>query len=528
MVGIREKFMTAYKSLAGHYLFKNASITATLSGAGVVSGLILDALILSAFGVGEQTDALFTALTLPLLITSLLAIQGPKVLIPVFTEYFGRNDQANAWRLLSNLLTTGFCALIGISLVGMALSGVIVPLQILGLPTDTVYLAVWLSRILFWLVLCQGLASILQSVLYAQERYLISSAGRLVANCLTISVVVLGHAHFGIEAVAAGMLVGWLGYVAVLALALCAHGFRYRWVFQPADRELQALARSFRYPLTGHVLGESGMLLQNLLSSFLGSGSLSVVRYASRIVQSVAGIFLSSVIQVTFPLISKHAAERDLKAQRQTLLKSIQLLTGVGLPICIWLVLAAKPLIILLFERGEFSRADAALTSVVLGLMVPSILLSRLATVAQTLFYANLDTRTPFISDLIFTVSHTVLALSLVGLLGVLGLPMAVSLAPLITAAYIIAKLQSRFGPIGWSELWAFGVRLSATCAMAAVGFALGTRLTTVTTVSYSSAKILDFAVPTTLGVCAFIAGAFLFRLIDGSSAMHLKLRTDR
>src|SRR5262245_8621548 len=190
--------MNASKSFPAHYLFKNASITATLSGAGVASGLILDALILGAFGVGEQTDALFTALTLPLLITSLFAIQGPKVLIPVFTEYFSRNDQANAWGLLSNLVTTGFCALVGISFVGMALSGVIVPLQILGLEANTVSLAVWLSRILFWLVLCQGLASILQSVLYAQERYLISSSGRLVANSLTISVVMLGHANFGI------------------------------------------------------------------------------------------------------------------------------------------------------------------------------------------------------------------------------------------------------------------------------------------------------------------------------------------
>src|SRR5713226_1693362 len=143
-------------------MFKNASITSTLAGLGVASGLILDALILSAFGVGYQTDALFTALTLPLLITSVFSIQGPKVLIPVFTEYFSCNDQAAAWRLLSNLVTTGFFVFVGICFAGMALSGVIVPLQIPGLESKAISLAVWLSRILFWLILCQGLASILQ------------------------------------------------------------------------------------------------------------------------------------------------------------------------------------------------------------------------------------------------------------------------------------------------------------------------------------------------------------------------------
>ena len=59
-----------------HYIFKNASTTAALSGLGVVSGLILDAMILSAFGVGSQTDAFFTALTIPLLIANVFLIQA--------------------------------------------------------------------------------------------------------------------------------------------------------------------------------------------------------------------------------------------------------------------------------------------------------------------------------------------------------------------------------------------------------------------------------------------------------------------
>src|SRR5262245_5766532 len=105
--------MQAYKRSSG-YIFKNASISSRLSGLGVASGLILDALILSAFGIGYQTDALYTAFTLPLLIASVFSIQGPKVLVPVFTEYFSRNDQATAWGLLSNLVTSGFFVFVGV------------------------------------------------------------------------------------------------------------------------------------------------------------------------------------------------------------------------------------------------------------------------------------------------------------------------------------------------------------------------------------------------------------------------------
>jgi putative peptidoglycan lipid II flippase len=506
--------MQSYKSSSRH-IFKHASITATLSGAGVASGLILDALILSAFGVGYQTDAFLTALTLPLLITSVFSIQGPKVLVPVFTEYFGRNDHPTAWGLLSNLLTVGFFVFAAICLAGMALSGVIVPVQILGLEATAVSLAVQLSRMLFGLVVCQGLASILQSALFAQQRYLFSSSGKLVTNSVTIIVVACGYTSLGIHAVAAGMLLGAFVHVAVLALALSAQGFQYRWVCQPSDLKLREIATAFRYPLTGHVLGEAGTLLQNFLGSFLGSGSLTVVRYASRIVQAMAGILLGSVVQVTLPLVSKHAAVRDVRAQRKTLLESIQLLCGVGLPISIWLVLAAQPMLVLLFERGAFSRADAALTGVIIGLMTPDILLGRIVSVAQTLFYANNDLRTPFMSTLIFTFAHTVLAILLVGLLGVLGLPIAVSLASLSNTIYMIWKLQCRFGPIGWHEMWGFACRLSAAIMLATVGFTLGARLATATAVSYALAKLLDFAVPTAFGFCSFMTGALLFRLID-------------
>ncbi|PYO51808.1 MAG: hypothetical protein DMD84_11535, partial [Candidatus Rokuibacteriota bacterium] len=80
------------KSPTWHYIFKHASTTASLNGLGVVSGLILDALILGAFGLSAQTDAFFTALTVPLLITNVFAAQGPKVLIPVFSDCFRRQD----------------------------------------------------------------------------------------------------------------------------------------------------------------------------------------------------------------------------------------------------------------------------------------------------------------------------------------------------------------------------------------------------------------------------------------------------
>jgi len=257
------------------------------------------------------------------------------------------------------------------------------------------------------------------------------------------------------------------------------------------------------------------MILQNVLGSFLGSGNVTVMRYASRIVQAIAGILLGSVVQVTLPLIAKYAAANDLRLQRKTLLESIQLLSVVGLPVCIWLVLSAEPLVVLFFQRGAFSAADAALTALIIRFMVPDLLLGRIVSVTQTLFYANSDLRTPLISTIIYTAVNTVFAVVLARLLGVVGVPIAVSLASVSNTIYMVSRLQLRFGPLGWSEMRGFTCRLFATCVVGGGGFAIGTKLVTITTVSYSLTKFLAVAMPTAFGMCLFIMGAFLFRLID-------------
>src|SRR5262249_23673156 len=151
-----------------------------------------------------------------------------------------------------------------------------------------------------------------------------------------------------------------------------------------------------------------------------------------------------------------------------TLLESIQLLTVVGVPVCVWLGLGAERLVVLLFERGEFTQADAVLTGLLIRLMVPSVLLDRIVSITQTLFYANGDFRTPLVSTLIKPLGHTVFAILLVRAFAVAGLPTAVSLASLSNTIYMLRKVNIRFGPLGWSEIWDLPVRLGASCAVGA------------------------------------------------------------
>jgi len=82
------------------------------------------------------------------------------------------------------------------------------------------------------------------------------------------------------------------------------------------------------------------MILQNVLGSFAGQWEPHSDAVCLADCSGHCGHSVSSVVRVTFPLMAKHAAAGDLRAQRKTFLDSIRLLTIVGLPVCIWLTFA--------------------------------------------------------------------------------------------------------------------------------------------------------------------------------------------
>jgi peptidoglycan biosynthesis protein MviN/MurJ (putative lipid II flippase) len=143
------------------------------------------------------------------------------------------------------------------------------------------------------------------------------------------------------------------------------------------------------------------------------------------------------------------------------------------------------------------------------------LLLGRICSVTQTLFYANSDLRTPFISTVTFTVVNAVCAIVFARLMGVRGIGLAVAVASLSNTIYMFWKLQQRYAPMGWRERQDFAQRLGLTCTLAALGFAFGSKVLLGAAVSEAAGKLIALIVPSVLGFGLFAAGALMFRLLD-------------
>src|SRR5947207_4375714 len=112
-----------------NYLIRKTGVVSTGRAVGVLSGLILDAVILAVFGLGKEMDAFFAALAIPILIDGTLSIQFTQVLVPILASVQKETGQRSAWDFLSNMITVGLLGVSLLSCAGMAVALYIMPLK---------------------------------------------------------------------------------------------------------------------------------------------------------------------------------------------------------------------------------------------------------------------------------------------------------------------------------------------------------------------------------------------------------------
>lgn len=496
------------------YLIKNASISTFWRTLGTVSGAILDAVILANFGLGAETDALFASLAIPTLITSALDIQSPKILVPAFTRCTEEEGNAAASELVSMLITTFAAILGGAVLLLCGFAHLLIRLQAPGFQASEVSMGVRLFLLLAWLTFLQGLATVFQSFLYSRHKYVVPSLSKMMTTLPAIGVVALYHAKLGIYSVAIGMLFGSALQLLQLALTAKKNGLIWRFRWKPRDPKVREIVKMFGHPLLGHVLSESKMFVENFLASMLGGGSLSVLRYASRIVEAISGVLLGGIVTSSLPLISVYASEKRLGEMKKSVLDAIRLIMFLALPISCWLIFVGQPMIVLLYERGLFTRVDATHTAILIALLTPYVIFGRLIGITQTPFYAKLDTRTPLISVILFFGLYTSSVVLLSKTIGLYGFPIASSFASIMTALTMSALLHREFGPLGWKLLKKFGSQMAIVMALTICAFAIGHTIGGQFLSESLSDKLIRFIVPTALGFSVFLAGSIALRLL--------------
>lgn len=496
-------------------------INSLLRLGGLLTGFGLDAVILALYGIGHKTDAFLWAFTLPRMLSGLLETRAQQVLVPTFNGLINSSNEDGV-RLISRFIGFAMLILLVISVAGSLASGSLIRVLAPGLSKHELDLPAGLSRIIFLMVFFRGTAAFFQAILFARLKYAVASSAGMVINVVAIIMVLSGNVRYGIYSVAFGYVAGSVISCAMSAFAVGFFDLRIRPVIALADKRVYVHFRGLIYPAIDHGIGQARVLVENVLASYFSSGSLSALRYATRIIEAISGLLGDGIVNASLPLFSNCA--KRVSETKAVLSWSIKLLFIICVPVCLYILFCSQDLLNLVYKRGKFTSEDVRAVSGLMTMLVPYLLMSRLATIMQLPFYAALRFRVPVTVTAIASVVYAVSATSLLGM-GVYSFPMAGWISSSINVILLSYSFKKAFGNIELAALGNFAWRLAAVCCFTAFGLWGGVSIPHPFARNDFFAAGLTLLFAGSLGGLVFLVGSWLFGVFSARNLVAVLLK---
>jgi putative peptidoglycan lipid II flippase len=532
--------MTAQPS-SGPKLARAAGLIGLATSTSRILGLVRDQVLAYLFGAGNAVDAYYVAFRIPNLLRDLFAEGAMSAaFVPTFTRVLTRDGRPAAWRLANNVLTT--LTLVTAALVGLGL--------IFTWPLVTAFagdyesvpgkldLTLQLARIMLPFLTLVAIAAAFMGMLNALNRFFVPAlspamfnVGSIVSMVILVPVMpALGLPP--IAAVAIGVLVGGAGQVAVQVPLLVREGFRLKPIIDLRDPGLRQILVLMGPGTLGLAATQINVFVNTVLATGEGTGAVSWLNYAFRLMYLPLGIVGVSIATAAVPAIARHAARDDPRAMRHEVANGLAMMFALNLPATAGLIVLARPIIAVLFERGAFTAVDTAATAAALVCYAVGLTGYSVVKIATPAFYALGESRTPVLVTVGTVLVNVALNVVLVQRIGYLGLPAGTSIAALLNALTLVVLLRRRIGGLEGARVAAAVVRASiATLAMSAVAYGLNRGLMAVLPDATLFAQITRLGLTITGSVVALAAAARMVGLREFTDVAHaawLRVRRNR
>jgi putative peptidoglycan lipid II flippase len=273
----------------------------------------------------------------------------------------------------------------------------------------------------------------------------------------------------------------------------------------------------------------AGIVIDRYLASLLEDGSMTIMSYATRLIQFPLGLVGVAISSAVLPTLSGFAsAELDegeprLRDYRATLIAGIRLAFFLMVPALVAVMVLREPLVQLVFQRGQFTAADTTRTSLVLLAYAPQLPFTAMDQLLIVAFYSRKNTRTPVIVGMLTVVLYLITALVLLQPLGVVGLALANAVQNGAHGLILLALIQRTVGHI----ITADGVAFLARIILAAGGMAALQIAGLANAFVTGASPLVTLVILGGVGVCGYVVLAALLGVSEPRALVRVLRRGD-
>jgi putative peptidoglycan lipid II flippase len=442
-----------------------------------ILGLVREQVLAYYFGAGDAMDAFRVAFRVPNLLRDLFAEGAMSAaFVPTFTSYLTREGRERAWRLGNSVLNGLLLATLVMVAAGFVLAPYLVRLfaaEFAEVP-GKLALTIQLARIVVPFLTLVAIAAAFMGMLNALGHFFLPALSPATFNLASILLIValvpfandLGVAPIVIVAV--GTILGGLAQVLIQWPPLAREGFRYEPRIDLHDQGLRRVLLLMGPGSIGMAATQINIFVNTVLATGEGTGAVSWLDYAFRLMYLPIGLFGVSVATASTPAISRMVALQDMGRVRSTLAHAISLMMLLNVPATLGLMVLADPIVRVIFEHGRFTTLDTQATAAALRFYALGLLGYSVVRIVSPAFYALGRSRIPVMVSAGAVLVNIALNLWLVRVLGYRGLALGASLTALVNAATQLLLLRREIGGIhGRSIAASFGRIAIASVVMA-------------------------------------------------------------
>ncbi|NOX10055.1 MAG: murein biosynthesis integral membrane protein MurJ [Gammaproteobacteria bacterium] len=382
------------------HLLKSTFVIGSITLLSRVLGFVRDMVLARMFGAGMGMDAFLVAFKIPNFMRRLFA-EGAfsQAFVPILNEYKTHCEHDEVQHLVGRVTGT-LAVVVGIiTLLGVVFTPGLVTLFAPGFIDQSAKfdLTVDLLRITFPYIFFISLVSFASGILNSYGRFAMPAFAPVLLNLSLISGALFFAPYFAEPITALAWAVAFAGVIQLLLLIAPVKRLGLlawpRWGWR--DSGVQKILRLMGPAVLGSSVAQINLLLDTLIASFLITGSVSWLYYADRMVEFPLGVFGIALSTVILPSLSSSYVADSMQRFGRTLDWALRSVIWVTIPACLGLALLAEPILVTLFQYGEFSVHDTQMASLSLlayAFGLPAFVLIKVLAPA---YYARQDTRTP-------------------------------------------------------------------------------------------------------------------------------------
>jgi putative peptidoglycan lipid II flippase len=488
------------------------AIFAAATAVSRVAGLAREVIQASIFGTSSEYSAFTIASQIPNLFSNLFSQAAlGAAFVPIFTDLLAQGDRREARRLASDLLGMILIILGALTVLYIAVAGVIMPVFVdHGISGS---LTANLSRILFPVVLLLSVTGLLTGILQAYDEFTVPAIAPAVWNVVIIVLLLVLHTQFKhsdeVYAYAIAWLVATVVQLVLVASAMRRIDFRFGVSMDWRDPLVRKVLILF-FPVTMSIgIINLDAFLNTELGVLVNYHAPAAINDAFRLYMLPQGIFSVAVTTVLFPSLARMANARDAGGMRSTIGQGIRQINLLLIPSAALMAVLAVPIVRLVYQHGSFGPLSTHLVSTALLWFSISLPFSGVNLLLTRTFFALQRPWIPVRLAVMNMIVDVIVSLALYKPLGIAGLIIGTLVANIVMTALQLHRLRTGFN--GRLEL--------GHTAMITARILIATAIATV--VGWGLWRVLEAALGTSLlgglielGLGIGVAGVIYARLV--------------